>query len=53
MVVATPLDAACYRAAPPSVVQRLLEHKAYISASQGSGDSRISTLDSVTFFDIH
>ncbi|CAK9043994.1 unnamed protein product [Durusdinium trenchii] len=35
MVVATPLDAACYRAAPPSVVQRLLEHKAYISASQG------------------
>lgn len=35
MVAASPLDACCYRQVAPSVIQRLIEHGAYVSNEQG------------------
>lgn len=35
MVAASPLDACCYRQVAPSVIQRLIEHGAYVSNAQG------------------
>ena len=37
LVRASALDGCCYRQVPPSVVQRLIEHRAHVSNEQGAG----------------